>query len=169
MTVAARTENRRSISDRRWESSVKGAKDSFTEELRVCTSLVRRRLKSPFLRVAEETVGRQSRTAVDVLWIDGLTDPALVKTVRERLAAIDTDGVLYTGGVEEYLIDRPWSSFPQVIATQRPDKFCAHLLEGRVGILIEGMPIAYAAPGTLESFLRARRRTIPTITFWRPY
>ncbi|HPE15893.1 MAG TPA: spore germination protein [Oscillospiraceae bacterium] len=155
VTVAARTENRRSISEPEVESSVKGAKDSFTEELRVCTSLVRRRLKSPFLRVAEEIVGRQSRTAVDILWIDGLTAPALVESVRKRLAAIDTDGVFYTGNVEEYLIDRPWSSFPQVITTQRPDKFCAHLLEGRVGVLIEGMPIAYAAPGTLESFLRA--------------
>jgi spore germination protein KA len=48
--------------------------------------------------------------------------------------------------VEEYIIDKKFSAFPQVLATERPDKFCTAILDGRVGLLIDGMPIAFDVP-----------------------
>ena len=41
-----------------------GSRESFSEELRVNTALVRRRLRTPRLRIAEEIVGRESLTPV---------------------------------------------------------------------------------------------------------
>ncbi len=39
--------------------------------------------------------------------------------------------------------------------TERSDRFCAGLAEGRVGILIDGLPLGYLAPGVLGDFLQA--------------
>lgn len=148
------TEEKRGISSPENEVSVKGAGDSFVENLRTNTSLVRRHLKAPELKIEEQIVGRQSLTPVDLLWVEGIADPKKVEELRGRLEAIDIDALLAAGNLEEYLIDRPDTPFPLLLYTERPDRFCRGLNEGRVGILVEGLPLGYLAPGVLADFLR---------------
>lgn len=149
------TEEKRSISPPESETVLKGARDAFVESLRTNTSLVRRHLKAPELKIKEQIVGRQSLTLVDVLYLDGIANPETVAQAEERLAKIDIDAVIATGNLEEYLIDETDTPFPLIQYTERPDKFCAGLAEGRVGILVDGLPLGYLAPGTIGSFLRA--------------
>jgi spore germination protein KA len=52
-------------------------------------------------------------------------------------------------------VDNKYTAFPQIVYTERPDKFCSNLLEGRVGILIDGMPVSYIVPGVINQFLQA--------------
>ena len=51
-------------------------------------------------------------------------------------------------------MDRLNTPFPLLPFTQRPDRFCSGLLEGRVGILADGLPLGYLAPGTLDQFFK---------------
>lgn len=152
LSFSVGTEEKRSISDPENEPSVKGAKDCFVENLRTNTSLVRRHIKAPELKIAESLVGRQSVTPVDVLWLEGLTAPALVEEVRRRLAAIDIDALLSPAHLEAYLADETATAFPLIGLTERPDRFCQGLLEGRVGILAEGLPQGWLVPGTVGLF-----------------
>ena len=149
------TEEKRAVSPPAGETVIKGARDAFVESLRTNTSLVRRHLKAPELRIKEQTVGRQSLTLVDVLYVEGIANPDTVGQVERRLERIDIDAVLATGNIEEYLVDETATAFPLVQYTERPDKLCAGLAEGRVAILIDGLPLGYLAPGTIDSFLRA--------------
>ena len=149
------TEEKRSISPPDNETVLKGARDAFVESLRTNTSLVRRHLKAPELKMKEQVVGRQSLTLVDVLYLEGIANPETVEQVEQRLSRMDIDAVLSTGNLEEYIIDETGTAFPLIQYTERPDKFCAGLAEGRVGILIDGLPLGYLAPGTIGSFLRA--------------
>ncbi len=157
LRCAVATEEKRSISDPEDEPAVKAAKDSFVESVRTNTSLVRRRLRSVALRVEEEIVGRQSRTPVDVLYLDGVADPETVAQVRLRLRNIDVDGALDAGHIEQYLCDTLWTPFPQFLATQRPDRLCANLLSGRVAVLVDGLAVGFLLPGTVGLFLAAQQ------------
>ncbi len=154
LTFSVATEEKRSVGEPTNEPAVKGARDSFVESLRTNTSLVRRRLAAPELKVWEQMVGRQSLTNVDVVWLDGIADPAMVKRVQERLEAMDIDGIESAGDLEEYLTDGWHSPFPLLPYTQRPDRFCRGLLDGRVGILCDGLPMGWLAPGTLAEFFK---------------
>ena len=154
LACMVRTEERRSVEAPENEKVTKGSREAFSEELRVNTALVRKRLRTPRLRIAEETVGRESLTPVDVLYVDGLTDPTLVAEVRRRLEKIDTDELFAAAWLEEYLIDQR-TIFPLILTTERTDKLCSHLMEGRVGLLADGLPTAYILPVTLPQFLRA--------------
>ena len=154
LSFSSGTEEKRSVSDPLSEPSVKGAKDAFVESLRTNTSLVRRRLRAPELRVREQIVGRQSLTPVDVLYIQGITDPDLVEQVWQRIQAIDIDALLMTGNLEENIVDEVDTSFPMLAYTERPDLFCSGLVEGRVGVLIDGIPLGYLLPGTLGQFFK---------------
>ena len=131
------------------ENTVKGPKDAFVETIRTNTSLVRRHLRTPELRLFETTVGRRSLTNVTVAWIDGITSPELVQRMKERLASIDVDGFLSTSAVEEYVTGSRATSFPLMQYTERADRFCAGLLDGRVGLMVDGLPLAYLAPADL--------------------
>ena len=135
--------------------SVKGPRDSFVENLRTNTSLTRRHLKAPELRIEEQIVGRQSLTPVDILWVEGIADPQTVEDLKGRVESIDIDALLATGNLEEYIVDELDTAFPMLQYTERPDRFCYGLAQGRVGILIEGIPLGYLAPAVLGDFLRS--------------
>ena len=95
-----KTGEKRSPSAPEVENTVKGPKDAFTETVRTNTSLLRRHLRTPALRLYETVVGQRSLTNVTLAWIDGLTDPALVSRMQARLAEIDIDGLLTPAAVE---------------------------------------------------------------------
>lgn len=149
-----KSEEKRAVDQPKEEKVVKGSKDAFVETLRSNTALVRKKLRDPRLKVFETRVGRKSATVVAVLYIEGFTNGELVRAAKERLESIDVDGVFSSAVLEEALSDRPRSAFPQIISTERPDKFCINLLEGRVGIIADGLPLGYLAPGTFAQFFK---------------
>ncbi len=144
----------RSISEPTMEKSLKGGKDSFTETLRTDTALVRRRIANPALKIKSTLIGRKSLTQAAILYVDGVADPAVVSELERRIDNIDTDGALSTGIIEEYIADRPRSMFPQLLHTERPDRFARQLLNGRVGLIVDGIPIAFLVPVSFPEFLR---------------
>jgi len=154
LTFFTATEEKRAVSAPENEPDIKGARDSFVESLRTNTSLVRRRFRAPELRIMEYKVGRQSVTPVDVLWMDGIADPALAAETCRRVDRIDVAALVQTGFLEEYIVDDVDTAFPLVVYTERPDRFCAGLAEGRVGILVDGIPMGYLVPGTIDRFFK---------------
>lgn len=137
---------KRGISPPEVENTVKGAKDAFVETVRSNTALIRRHLRTPDLRLQEMQVGRRSLTNVTVVSIKGLTDPELVARMRSRLEQIDIDGLLSPSAVEEYITGSRSTAFPLLQYTERTDRFCRGILEGRVGLLVDGLPLGYLAP-----------------------
>ncbi len=130
------------------ENTVKGPKDAFVETIRINTSLLRRHLRTPDLRIFALTVGRRSLTNVAAVWIDGLTNPGLVEKMKERLKEIDIDALISPSAVEEYVTGSRITAFPLIQYTERPDRFSQGLLDGRVGLLVDGLPLGYLAPAT---------------------
>ncbi len=150
-----KTGEKRSISSPEVENTIKGAKDAFTETVRTNTSLLRRHLRTPELRLKEQVVGRRSLTNVTICSIAGITNPKLVEAVCNRLASIDIDGMLTPAAVEEYLTGSRKTAFPLLIFTERADRFAWGLLAGRVGVLVDGLPLGYLLPCTLDDFLES--------------
>lgn len=146
------TEEKRAVSAPENEPVIKGARDSFVESIRTNTSLVRRRLRAPELKIKEQIVGRRSLTPVDIIYIKGITDPKLVEEAERRVRSIDVDALLMTGSLEEYIVDEVDTAFPLIATTERPDRFCSGLVEGRVGILVDGIPLGYMLPGNIQQF-----------------
>lgn len=131
------------------ENTIKGPKDAFVETIRVNTSLLRRHLRTPDLRIVSTTIGKRSLTNVAVIWIEGITNPELVRRMMDRLDTIDIDGLISPAAVEEYITGSRITAFPLLQYTERPDRLSQGLLDGRVGLIIDGLPLAYLAPADL--------------------
>lgn len=144
-----KTPDKRGTSAPEVENTVKGAKDAFVETIRSNTSYIRRHLRSPDLRLYETQVGKRSLTNIGVVWLEGITNPELVQRMKDRVAQIDIDGLLSPAAVEEYVTGSRATAFPLLQYTERSDRFCQGLLEGRVGLLVDGLPLGYLAPADL--------------------
>lgn len=146
---------KRAIEEPVAEGVVRGPREGFTESLNVNTSLLRRLIKSPALKMELMQIGGYTKTKVILAYIDGIVDPTLVTELKARLNRIDIDGVLESGYIEELIEDHPSSPFPQILSTERPDVACGNLLEGRVVILVDGTPFILIAPTTLIALLQS--------------
>lgn len=155
VTFAIRSTDRRAITEPTGENVIKGAKDAFVESLRVNTNIIRRKMKTQNLRIIETKVGVQTLTNVAVVYIEGLTNKEMIDEINKRINSIDVDGVIKSSMIEQYIIDDRWSLFPQIIYTERSDKFCQNLLDGKAGIIIDGIPLAYIVPAVFSMFLQA--------------
>lgn len=147
---------KRSVEQPSNEVVMRGPNASFTEHLRTNTALVRRYIKDNKLAFEKSEIGKRTKTIINIVYIEGIANTKLIDRVRKRLLNIDTDAILDSGYIEQYIEDRPFSIFATLGNTQKPDVFAAKLLEGRVGILVDGSPIALTAPFLFqESFQNA--------------
>lgn len=146
---------KRSVEEPTGESVIRGPREGFTESIGVNTSLIRRRLRTPQLKMKSMKIGRLTQTEVIIAYIEGIADPTLIEEANNRLNRIDIDGILESGYIEEFIEDNPSSPFPQILNTERPDIAVSSLLEGRVVILVDGTPFVLVAPVTLYSFLQS--------------
>lgn len=135
------------------EIVVFGPKEGFTETLRFNTALLRRRIKSTSLKMESLVLGRLSKTDIVVCYIEDIAPPGLVAEVKKRLNAIDIDAILDTGYLAELIADNKWTIFTQTEHTEKPDRVCGALLEGRVCIMADGTPMALVVPIAFPEYM----------------
>ncbi|MDK2810279.1 MAG: spore germination protein [Petroclostridium sp.] len=149
-TTALKVETRgweaRGIEEPDTESVVRGPREGFTETLRTNTSLLRRKVKNPNLKFEMITLGEQTNTPVCICYIKGIANEEIIETVRRRLKKIKTDAILESGYIEEFIEDAPFSLFPTIGNSEKPDVVAAKLLEGRVAIFCDGTPFVLTVP-----------------------
>lgn len=150
-----RTFDKRSISEPSEESTMKGAKDSFIEVLRTNTALIRRRIRSPHLTIEQMYVGRLSRTDVALCYMNNVCDLNLVDKIRKKIQAIDIDNISAASFIEEFISENRNSLMPQVMYTERPDRCCSNITDGRIVLVVDGIPFVYILPCQFPMLLQS--------------
>lgn len=136
----------RNVQQSETEATVRGPREGFVERIEVNASLLRRKIKDQKLRLEPMSLGQRTNTTVYVTYMEGIANPKIVSEVKKRLQSIDIDGILESGYIEQLIEDAPQSIFPTVGTTEKPDKLAAKLLEGRVGVLVDGTPFVITVP-----------------------
>jgi spore germination protein len=174
LMLGIRGSNMRSVSEPETEAVVRGPREGFIENLRTNTSMLRRKLKTPRLKMKSETIGKHSNTSIVIAYVEGLCDPALVKELEQRLQKIDTDAIYESGYIEEFIQDSAYSPFPQLQYTERPDMAAFALTNGRIALFVDGSPMVLILPAVFWDFLQAsedvyERFQIGTLLRWLRY
>lgn len=143
----------RSIEEPDTETLIRGPRDGFVESMNTNMALIRRDIKIPNLRFEQHTVGGRSKQKLVVCHVEGLAHPELVEEVNRRIKSIDLDYVTDSSFVEQWIEDSFLSPFPQVLDTERPDVVSASVMQGKVGIIVDGSPFALIAPMTFNDGL----------------
>ncbi|WP_211745378.1 spore germination protein [Paenibacillus sp. Marseille-Q4541] len=145
---------KRSISESQNELVVTGPQEAFIEDIQSNLSLIRHKIKHPDLKMKEYMIGDYTKTSVYVIYIDGLQKPEILHQIEEQLQNISVDGIFGISYLVEHFKEKS-SPFPIFQDTERPDAVAASLLEGRIGVLMDGTPTAIIAPVTFFSLLQS--------------
>jgi hypothetical protein len=161
----------RSVSEPLAEGEIRASRDGFIENIRVNTSLIRRRIKDYSLRIESMKIGDRTKTDVAIVYIDNLVDKGILGELISRLERIKTDSILESGYIEEFIEDAPISIFPTIEHTERPDKASAAILEGRIAVLVDNTPFCLVVPTVFWQYIQAtgdyyERHYVATFIRW---
>ena len=151
--VETKAELSRGISDTEIEKGIYSPKDSLVENYQTNIGLVKRRIKSKDLKVIENKLGKYTNTVAGVMYIDSIAKKELINDVLVKLKDINTEAVLATGDLKQFLIKENKNVFPSVKVTERPDTIVKALLEGKVVIMVDTSPFALIIPTVLADFI----------------
>lgn len=136
----------RSIEEPESERVLKGPREGFTEAIMPNLSMLRRKLKTPHLKIKFKEFGLKSKTKACICYIDNVVNKDVLKEFETRLEKINIDGILDTNYIVEIIRDSPYSPVKTIGNTERPDVVAAKLLEGRVALFLDGTPVVLTAP-----------------------
>jgi spore germination protein KA len=145
----------RSITEPSTQTIIRGPKDSFTESVSTNISLIRRRIKNPKLQFEEQIIGSDSRTKVSICYLHGVVNEGILQEAKTRLESIDIHTVLDSGNIEEAITDTSFTPFPLIFNTERPDVVASGILEGKIGIIVDGSPFVLIIPAVLTDFFQS--------------
>lgn len=155
LSVGTTKHVKRSVSTPVIEENIRGPQDGFNETLADNIVLIRRRAKDTNIKIRIVEVGERSKTGVAILYSANLVKPGLVEQVEQRIKSLRIDHVLVSKVVEDAMVEHPWTPFPQLESTERPEKVLAAIYEGRVGLLVDNTPASIIVPCTYASIMHA--------------
>jgi hypothetical protein len=138
--------DKRSIPEPTVENEVRAPQEAFIEDLKTNMSLIRRRIQNEKLRFLQLKIGEVTKTDICISYLQDKADPSLVAEVKNRLEAIQMESVEESKYLEECIVDHPYSIFPLIDHTERPDRVAGMLMEGRIAILTNGTPWVLIVP-----------------------
>jgi spore germination protein KA len=155
LVISSKGWEHRSVDRPQTEQTVRGSQASFTENLRVNTGLIRTILRSSDLVTEMFPVGTRSRVNCAVMYLKSVANPTLVAEVKRRIKNINTDYVDDSGVLDQFIQEQAIIPLPLSLSTERPDRVASHLVEGRVGIIMEGSPFAHVVPVNFFTFFHS--------------
>ncbi len=136
----------RSIQEPENEKVLKGPREGFTEALLINLSMIRRKLRTPNLKMEYLTFGRESKTQTCICYVEGIVNVKVLDELKQRLKKVDIDGVMDANYISELIKDHPQSIIETIGSTERVDVVAAQILEGRVALFVDGTPVVLTMP-----------------------
>ena len=138
--------NKRSTDEPSNEAMVKGAKECFVETLNDNKALLRKRLKTSHLKLKQINLGTSVSSCIVMAYMDDRVNFDSLVEIENRLKNADLSDISDFGCLVPFLNTDIKSFFSAVGNTERPDVLASKLLEGRIGIIVDGTPFVLYTP-----------------------
>lgn len=145
----------RAISQSESETVINGPHDSFNEVLKTNVSLIRRRIRSPRLKMIKLSVGEISKTKVLLIYIEGIANMEIVNHLKERIRSVEVDSITDSNVLIQIIDDHQNSPFPQFYTTERPDIAVSKLYAGKIIGLVDDSPSIFCTPSSFFDFFES--------------
>ena len=136
----------RGISEPAGETVLKGPREGYVEPMLHNLAMLRRRLRTPQLRIEYFTLGGNTGTDCCLCYLENVVDRQALALLRRRLASVRIDGLLDSNYLAELVREHRHSLFRTTGSTERPDVTAAKLLEGRIALFADGSPVSVTVP-----------------------
>lgn len=138
------------------EKTLRGGRDGFIEKLVFNSAFIRRRIRDPRLVFEMHSVGDISKTDVCLAYIDGVADSKIHDLIVDSLSQLDIKALtLGDQSLIDIMCKKNWlNPFPKVRYTERPDVAAAHIVEGKIIVIVDNSPNVMILPTGIFDFLQ---------------
>lgn len=138
------------------EKTLRGGRDGFIEKLVFNAGFIRRRIRDPRLVFDIHQVGNVSKTDVCIAYIDGVADKKVLDLIIDSISKVDIKALtLSDQSLVDVMCTKNWlNPFPKVRFTERPDVAAAHIVEGKIIIIVDNSPNVIILPTGIFDFLQ---------------
>ena len=136
------------------EATLKGPSDSFNENYENNIGMIRRRLKTENLWIKETIVGKLSKTKVALFYLNNICDKELIESISEKIENINVDYIGNSNYILDAISNPNRAIFPTSLSSERPDKVCQMLLQGRICLMVENSNEVIILPCTFIDFFK---------------
>ena len=142
----------RSIDKPITETTIRGPMDAFTENIETNMGLIKRRIKSNKLWNYDLEIGRYTKTKISICYIDGIGNDKIQNNIIKILNNIQIDKMIDSGTLKHLIEKENKTQFPTIATTERPDRVCDALLNGKTIIIVDNSPFVLIMPVFLNDF-----------------
>ena len=142
----------RQVSEPTSQTVIRGPKDSFVESLSTNQSLIRRRIRNKNLYFEEFIIGSETKTKINLVYVKGIANEEIIEEIRTRLNKINVSAVFESANIEDLIADKTLTVFPLALNTERPDTVAGNIMEGKIGIIVDGTPFVLLLPAVFTDF-----------------
>ena len=97
LAIPAKNGNGRSVSEPDSEIVVRGPREGFIENAEDNIALIRKRIRTEKLKIITMNCGTFTKTSVNILYIDGVANPDMVKRVKKSIEKMKMPAVIDSG------------------------------------------------------------------------
>lgn len=136
------------------EKVIRGSRDGFAENIIINAALIRRRIRTPELRIELQQLTTVSKTDIAICYLHDIASEPHLQWLANRIEQIRHDGLtMGDKSLEEWIFMQKFHPVPFVRYSERPDIVAAHLLEGHIAILVDTSPSVILLPTTMFHLL----------------
>lgn len=133
------------------EPSINGPKDSFNESIVTNLGLIKRRIRTSSLVSKDYVLGSKTKTKVSVLYIKDKVKDKYIKLINNKLSNLKIESLVDIEILQKSLSSNTF--MPTIIKTERPDRVCSSLLDGKMAIIADNSCYALILPGVFLDFI----------------
>ncbi|WLV25610.1 spore germination protein [Aciduricibacillus chroicocephali] len=145
----------RSIEKPANEITLTGPKEGFNETASTNINLIRKRVQNENLVFENVTISARGNNQLFISYISDIANTETIDKIRKKIKNLDPALLQNLSILEEYIDEHPYSLFPTLLHTERPDRAAAFLNDGHVILLMEGTPAVLVLPATFWSFIHS--------------
>jgi len=153
LIINSKKVEKRSVTEPEFNYTLRAPRDSFIENIEANLSLIRYRIQDTSLKISRMVVGARTKSSVAVVYLEDVVNDTCVNEIKKRIENINVDGLVSSGELKSFLLNRQTSLFPQMGVIERSDMACGAILEGKVVVIMDGSPWALVAPKVFSEFL----------------
>ncbi|MBB3110065.1 hypothetical protein FHS18_002132 [Paenibacillus phyllosphaerae] len=143
----------RSVEEPSDESVIHGPRSAFNEDIDTNLGMVKRQLNSDKLAVKSYAVGANSRTRINLLYLENQVEPALLTAIIGRFESNKELDVCNLQQLSRMLGLPSWAAISPYIRTELPQDTVHYLMRGKAVLLLDRFPCALVLPNDLWSML----------------
>ncbi|MGE7666837.1 spore germination protein [Ureibacillus composti] len=135
------------------ETTIHGSNIALSENLMTNINLIRTYYHQASLSIEYFTKGEVNQQKIAIIYDKELVNTKALEIIKQKLQQIDQQVISASTEMNNYLNDKRFSLFPQMLMTERPDRIVYNIAGGKIALILDGNAQSLLAPAVFFDFM----------------